>query len=40
VIALAMPLVYLPSIFVCVVAFIHFGLFIGLVIVNVFIRDL
>lgn len=35
-----MPLVYLPSVFVCVVAFIHFGFFLGLVIVNVFIKDL
>lgn len=40
VIALATPLLYMPSVFICVVAFVHFGLFVALVIVNVFIRDL
>lgn len=40
VVALAMPLLYIPSVFICVVAFIHFGLFVALIIVNVFIRDL
>lgn len=35
-----MPLLYMPSVLVCVLAFVHFGLFVGLIIVNVFIRDL
>lgn len=35
-----MPLLYMPSVLVCVLAFVHFGLFVALIIVNVFIRDL
>jgi hypothetical protein len=35
-----MPLLYMPSVFVCVIAFVHFGLFCALIIVNIFIRDL
>ena len=39
-IALALPLLYFPSVYICVVAFVHFGLFLALIIVNVFIKDL
>jgi hypothetical protein len=34
-----MPILYTASIFVCVLAFIHFALFAALIIVNVFISD-
>ncbi len=34
-----MPIVYTASIFVCVLAFIHFALFAAMIIVNVFIKD-
>lgn len=39
VIALAVPILYNPSVFVCVLGFIHFALFVALVIINVFIKD-
>lgn len=39
-IAIALPILYFPSVFICVVAFIHFTLFLALIIVNVFIKDL
>lgn len=35
-----MPVLYFPSPFICVICFIHFGIFVALIIVNVFIRDL
>lgn len=39
-VALAIPILYYPSIFMCVMGWIHFGLFIALLVVNIFIRDL
>ena len=39
-VCLALPLLYLPEVVTAVLGFIHFGLFIGLLIVNIFIKDL
>ena len=39
VIALALPMIYNPSIFLCVIAWVHFGLFIGLLILNIFVKE-
>ena len=38
-IALSLPFLYYPSVFVCVISFIHLACFLGIVIVNVFIKD-
>ena len=39
VIALAVPIIYKPEAVSVVFAFIHFGLFVGLIIVNVFVKN-
>ena len=39
IVALAMAILYTPTIFLCVVSFIHFELFEALVIVNIFTKD-
>ena len=38
-IALALPFLYYPCVFVCVISFLHLAFFIGMIIVNVFMKD-